>query len=606
MQSINFEILRPDRPELASLGGFAEQYAHPDPASALVKLRTFGEQLTKSIYWELRLPKPESDEFAKRLTTSAFRNAVPKVICDKLHAIRIEGNKAAHGKPAETRTALWLLQEAYDAGAWFSVRCLNKQASDVSSFQEIKKSSADLAELKAANEAAAAKILEQEAELETLVAQLNKTKADYQALELKADELSAKGKSAADALHMDEETTRRRLIDVALTDAGWNVGANGANTEEVTQEEEVDHQPTATGKGYIDYVLWDDNGKPLAVIEAKKTSVSAERGKKQASLYADGLEKMHGQRPVIFYTNGHDITIWDDAQGFPPRSLFGFYSKDSLQYLVNFQRTTAKPLNTVPINEEITGRLYQMETIKRVTERFSGKHRKALIVQATGTGKTRVAISLSDLLIRANWVKRILFLCDRRELRKQAKNAYGDFLTEPITVVSRRTAKDRNQRIYLATYPSMMDIFQTFDVGFFDLIIADESHRSIYNVYGDLFRYFDCMQVGLTATPVEFVARNTYSLFGCGNQDPTAYYSLEQAVEEGYLVPYEVYTHTTKFLREGIKYDQLTDEQKQQIEEDGIDPTELAHEARSIDQQVFNKDTNRIILRNLMENGIRD
>ena len=422
----------------------------------------------------------------------------------------------------------------------------------------------------------------------------------------KSEELAAKGAAVAAELNMDEETTRHRLIDVALTDAGWNVGVNGANTDEVTQEEEVDYQPTDSGKGYIDYVLWDDNGKPLAVIEAKRASKSAELAKKQAALYADGLEKKHGQRPVIFYTNGYDINIWDDAQDYPPRSLFGFYSKDSLQYLVNFQRNTPKSLNTVAANGDIAGRLYQLEAIKRVSERFTGKHRKALIVQATGTGKTRVAIGLSNLLIRANWAKRILFLCDRRELRKQAKNAYGDFLNEPMTVVSRRTARDRNQRIYLATYPSVMGIFQTFDVGLFDLIFADESHRSIYNVYGDLFRYFDCLQIGLTATPVEFIARNTYGLFDCDNQDPTVFYSLEQAVEEGYLVPYEVYSHTTKSLREGIKYDRLTDEQKRQIEEDGIDPAELEHKAKSIDQQVFNEDTNKIILRNLMENGIRD
>ena len=210
------------------------------------------------------------------------------------------------------------------------------------------------------------------------------------------------------------------------------------------------------------------------------------------------------------------------------------------------------------------------------------------------------------MLIRANWAKRVLFLCDRRVLRKQAKNAFGEFLEEPIVTVSRSTAKDRDKRIYMATYPSMMDRFQTFDAGFFDLVIADESHRSVYNIYGDLFRYFDCLQIGLTATPVEFIARNTYSLFGCEDQDPTVYYPLDRAVEEGFLVPYEVLTHTTQFLREGIKYDQLNEEQKRQIEEDGIDPNELEHEARTIDQQVFNKDTNRAILRNLMENGIRD
>ncbi len=608
MESINFGLLQKDRPELASLGGFAEGYAYADPASALVKLRTFAEQITKSIYWELRLEKPASTEFARLLTAPHFKNAVPPAIADKLHAIRKEGNKAAHGKSPETKTALWLIEEAFVVGAWFCVRCLDKPLDAIPKFQSVPDTTDEQAD-KAEMEAALAKIAEQEAELGTLIDELNKTKADYETLERKAEDLSTltqQGQQVVDDLHISEATTRQRLIDVALTDAGWKVGLNGANTSEVTQEEEVGDQPTKTGKGFIDYVLWDDNGKPLAVIEAKRTSVSAEKGKKQATLYADGLEKQYGQRPVIIYTNGYDITIWDDAQKYPPRSLFGFYSKDSLQYLVNFQRHTSKPLNTITPRDDIAGRLYQIEAIKRVGERFTSKHRNALIVQATGTGKTRVAISLTDVLIRANWVKRVLFLCDRRELRKQAKNAFGDFLDEPIVTVSRGTAKDRDKRIYMATYPSMMDRFQTFDVGFFDLVIADESHRSVYNIYGDLFRYFDCLQVGLTATPVEFIARNTYSLFDCPNQDPTVYYPLERAVEEKFLVPYEVFTHTTQFLREGIKYDQLSDEQKSQIEEDGIDPEELEHEAKTIDQQVFNKDTNRAILRNLMENGIKD
>ena len=217
-----------------------------------------------------------------------------------------------------------------------------------------------------------------------------------------------------------------------------------------------------------------------------------------------------------------------------------------------------------------------------------------------------MAISLTELLIRAGWVKRVLFLCDRRELRKQAKIAYNDFLNEPLVVVGARTAKDRNKRIYLATYPAMMKVFQSFDVGFFDLIIADESHRSIYNVYGDLFRHFDCLQIGLTATPVEFVSRNTYQLFVCDNQNPTAYYSFERAVEENWLVPFDVQTYTTDFLRRGIKYDQLTEEQRKQLEEEGEDPTLLGYEVPDMDKNVYNKDTGRHIIRNLMENGIRD
>ncbi|MEW8192865.1 MAG: DEAD/DEAH box helicase family protein, partial [Candidatus Thiodiazotropha sp.] len=342
------------------------------------------------------------------------------------------------------------------------------------------------------------------------------------------------------------------------------------------------------------------------VIEAKKTSVDPERGRHQAKLYADGLEKVHGHRPVIFYTNGFDIWIWDDAQGFPPRKLYGFYSKDSLQHLANYQRVERKPLDTIEINETIVNRLYQIEAIKRVGERFTDKHRKALIVQATGTGKTRVAIALTDLLIRAGWVKRVLFLCDRRELRKQAKNAFNDFLSEPIRIITSRVKSNASERIFLATYPAMQKVFQSFDTGFFDLIIADESHRSIYNVYGDIFHYFDCHQIGLTATPVDFVTRSTFRLFDCEGQLPTANYDLEQAVEERWLTPFEVFEHTTQFLREGISLDTLTKDQIEQLEEQGEDPSQYDFSSEQVDKAIYNKDTNRAILRNLMENGLRD
>lgn len=601
VQSLNFEILRQERPALAELGGFAEHYLHSDPASSLTKLRIFGEQLTKAIFWELRLDKPDVLNFDGLLKAPAFKQAIPRVILDKLHALRMEGNKAAHGQTVDTKRAAWVLEEAFQLGAWFLVRFLERQPNDIPQFQPV----APPFDGKAQTEATKAALAEKETLLDALVAERDALKVAYVALEVKADSL-ATGQKAADALKFDEATTRRRLIDVALTDAGWKVGANGVNTLEVGQEVEVSGQPTDSGKGFADYVLWDDDGKPLAVIEAKKTSVSPETGRKQAELYANALQKLHGLRPAIFYTNGYDIWLWDDAQGYAPRRLFGFYSKDSLQHLVRFKRTAKEALDTVAPSAEIAGRMYQIEAIKRMTEAFTNKKTKGLIVQATGTGKTRVAISLADLLIRAKWVKRVLFLCDRNELRRQAKNTFTDHLPEPLAVVNSATSKDRNKRIYVATYPSMMGIFQSFDVGFFDLIIADESHRSVYNVYGDLFRYFDALQVGLTATPVEFISRNTFSLFGCQGKDATAAYPLERAVAEKWLTPYEVYGHTTQFLRDGIKYDELSEEQKQQIEEDGIDPDELDHEAEAVSKLVFNKDTERQILRNLMENGIRD
>jgi len=611
MKSINFEFLQKSWPDLAALGGFSETYAHSDPQSALVKLRLFVERMVGALYQMHGLPKPIQPTLNDLLHNDVFRDLAPKPIYLKFHAIRDAGNKAAHGETVSKQTALWLVKEAYDLARWFFVAFSGGEASQCGQYQEPKVENQDSdskAKLKEQKKAILEKLAAQEALLQALLAELEQSRTQAQNAEQKlADiaESTAKGQQVADVFKFDEATTRKRLIDRQITDAGWHVGDNGVNTEQVGQEIEVNHQPTNSEKGRIDYVLWDDNGKPLAVIEAKKASENAEKGRTQARLYADGLEKDHGQRPVIFYTNGFDIWIWDDQQGYPPRKIFGFYSKDSLQYLV-YQRRAKQALNSLSPKAEIAGRLYQIETIKRVTERFTNQYRKGLIVQATGTGKTRVAIALTELLIRAGWVKRVLFLCDRRELRKQAKDAFNDYLNEPLVTVGASTAKDRQKRIYLATYPAMAKVFQTFDVGFFDLVIADESHRSIYNVYGDIFRYFDCLQVGLTATPVEFVTRNTFQLFECENQAPTAYYSFERAVEEHYLVPFEVQTYTTDFLRRGIKYQQLTDEQRQELEDLGEDAQTLNFEVRDIDKNVYNKDTNRHIIRNLMENGIRD
>ena len=606
MKSVNFDILKDGWPELAALGGFAESYTHADPASALVKLRLFAENLTKDIYRDLRLPKPEQPTFVDLLKNDAFTAITPKVVLDKLHALRMHGNKAAHGEQVRTQHALWLLKEAHDLARWLCIQYGEAKAGQLSAF--VQPSVPGQTEEKERRQILE-KLAAQEAQMEALLSELEDARSKASAAEKQAAEIKAIAGSAqavADELNFSEAETRTRLIDSLLASAGWDVGEGLNNTVQVGKEVELDGQPTATGTGYADYVLWDDNGNPLAVVEAKKAAVDAEQGRHQAKLYADSLEKKYGHRPVIFYTNGFDIWIWDDAQDFPPRKLFGFYSKDSLQHLANYQRLHKKPLDAIKINEQIVDRLYQLEAIKRVSERFTQKHRKVLIVQATGTGKTRVAIALTDLLIRAGWVKRVLFLCDRKELRKQAKNAFNDFLSEPTRIITSRVKSNASERVFLATYPSMQKVFQSFDPGFFDLIIADESHRSVYNVYGDIFHYFDCHQVGLTATPVDFVTRNTFRLFGCEGQLPTANYELEQGVEEGYLTPFEVFEHTTQFLRQGITLDGLSPEQIKELEEQGEDPAQYDFASEQIDKIIYNKDTNRAILRNLMENGIKD
>ncbi len=608
MDSINFEMLREQWPELAILGGFAERYAHADPSSALIKLRTFTEHLVEGIYRIHNLALPYQRNLFDLLGEESFKDTVPKVVLDKLHQIRLDGNKAAHGDRIDSETALGSLREAWELGWWYFAAYGGGRPEDQPAYQAPPPEDTK-ARLKKEKKAALEKLASQEAQLQELLQQMEALRAKAEKAERTEAELLAfkqAGRQAADALKFDEATTRKRLINKQLVAAGWNVDPNNGNTAEVWQEVNVPHQPTETGIGYADYVLWSDAGKPLAVIEAKKTAVSAEKGRTQARLYADGLEKEHGLRPVIFYTNGFDISIWDDAQEYPPRSLFGFYSKDSLEYLVR-QREIKQPLTKAEPKEEIIGaRIYQIEAIQKVCEQFTAKHRKALIVQATGTGKTRVAVALADMLSRTNWGQRILFLCDRLELRKQAKKVFGEFMSAPLTYVTAKTAQDRNKRIYLATYPAMMKIFQTFDTGFFDLIIADESHRSIYNRYRDLFKWFDCLQVGLTATPVDKINRNTFKLFDCQDKNPTAYYSIEQAVEEKYLVPYEVYTHTTGFLREGIRFAQLTEEQREELEDAGENPEAFNYDSKDIDKKIFNRDTNREIIRNLMEHGIRD
>lgn len=610
MQSTNFEFLRPQWPNLASLAGFAENYAHGDPDGTLVKLRAFAELSVDVIYKELTLPKAPMSSFMDLLANDAFKAVTPAVVLDKLHIIRKFGNKAAHGEKCSSDKALTLLRETWDLGRWLYATYGNGNIKQLPDYQAPQPDQDSKGQLKREKKALLEQYAKAEARMQALLAELEQERAQRVEIEKSVEELTkaqTKASKVASDLHFNEAATRKWLIDAELVDQGWNVGANGSNTESVTQEEKVLHQPTTSGEGYADYVLWDDNGKPLAVVEAKKTAVDAEKGRHQARHYADGLEKMHGQRPVIFYTNGHDIWIWDDhpAQNYPPRRLFDFYSKTSLQYLVR-QRRERKPLNSAsPKPEILTDRLYQHEALKRICERFEEKKRKALAVQATGTGKTRLAIALTDVAMQAGWAKRTLFLCDRRELRKQAKNAFSEFLSAPVTVLTSKSVNDDENSIFVATYPAMMKNFLNFDPGFFDLIIADESHRSIYNIYGDLFRYFDALEVGLTATPVEMVSRSTCQLFGCDFKHPTSDYPLDRAIEEGYLVPYNVVKHTTKFLRDGIKGHAMSDEEIAELEDKGIDPNTLDFDSEQIDRAIYNKDTNRLVLRNLMENGLR-
>jgi type I restriction enzyme R subunit len=409
MKSSNFEFLRPAFPELADLGGFAERYVFSDPASALVKLRLFAESMVSAIYSRHQLSRPYQFNLNDMLNDDMFVSMIPKPVCFKLHQLRVQGNKAAHGADTvKPQIPVWLTQEAYDLACWFFLSFCAGSKEACPAFIAPK----PIAEAEAESQKAgvARQLAEQEARMAQILSDLEEARAKAKAAEKSKEELQLiliQTQSAANVLQFDEATTRRRLIDTMLIAAGWNVGSNGQNTAEVVQEMEVLYQPTTTGIGYADYALKDpESGKPLGVVEAKKTAENAQKGQMQAKYYADGLEKMHGQRPVIFFTNGYDLFIWDDTKNEPPRKIYGFPSKDSLQYL-HFQNEHRDPLlaHLTP-SALIVDRLYQVESIKRICERFDSRKRRALLVQATGTGKTRVAVALCELLIRAKWVSR--------------------------------------------------------------------------------------------------------------------------------------------------------------------------------------------------------
>ena len=425
------------------------------------------------------------------------------------------------------------------------------------------------------------------------------------------------------ACDISEAETRKMYIDLMLKEAKWDI----LTTEGAVQplkasiEVEVKGMPNAHEVGYVDYVLFGGNGKPLAVVEAKRTSVSPIKGKHQAELYADCLEAQYGVRPVIYYTNGFETYIIDGL-GYPPRRLYGFHTASDLELMI--QQRSRKDISDFSVKDNITDRAYQKMAIKAVCEHLNKKHRKALLVMATGTGKTRVSISLVDVLTRNGWVKNVLFLADRISLVNQAHKNFVKLLPSTTTcVLSDNGEKDMNARITFSTYQTMINYIDTddkpFSVGRFDLIIIDEAHRSIFGKYGAIFNYFDSMLVGLTATPRNEVDKSTYDIFEMEQGVPNYAYELEDAVSEGYLVNYRGFKRGSMILKEGIKYANLTDDEKKQMEEiweyeSAIKGVQRALEehpsARDIANNeifsyIFNIDTIDEVLQDLMENGLK-
>ncbi|MDB0440177.1 DEAD/DEAH box helicase [Clostridioides difficile] len=406
---------------------------------------------------------------------------------------------------------------------------------------------------------------------------------------------------------IDEFETRKRYIDIELKLAGWEFG------KDIEEEKKVQGMPNKSGEGSVDYVLYGENGKPLAVIEAKRTSKDPKIGQQQAKLYADCLEKKYGQRPVIFLTNGFDTYIWDD---YSDRRIYGFYKKSELQLMID-RRTSKKSLSLVTINDEISNRYYQKEAIKAVCEALESKQRKTLLVCATGTGKTRIAISIVDVLSRHNWIKNILFLADRKALVKQAKKSFTKLLPN-LALCNLLDSKDNPEdaRMIFSTYPTMMNAIddtkskdgkRLFTPGHFDLIIIDESHRSIYKKYKSIFDYFDSYLMGLTATPKDEIDKNTYSVFDMENGVPTYAYEYDKAVEDGYLVDYTSIEFKTKIMEDGIKYDELSDEEKEEYENTFNDDESIGDEIgnNAVNEWLFNSDTIDLVLNKLMTEGLK-
>lgn len=416
-----------------------------------------------------------------------------------------------------------------------------------------------------------------------------------------------------------EAETRGYYIDQMLQEAGWKVLTDKGAIAPLKAciEIKVEGMPTHSESGFADYVLFGASGKPLAVIEAKRTSASVEAGKVQAHLYADCLERQYGVRPVVYISNGYETQI-DDGLGYPWRPLLGYHTAEELELLI--QRRGRANITNLQINDAITNREYQKRAIRTVCERFNGKHRRTLLVMATGTGKTRVAISLTDVLKRNNWVKNVLFLADRTSLVKQAAKNFAKLLpAETLCILSEESKPDMKARIMFSTYQTMINYIdcdtKEFSVGRFDLIIVDEAHRSVFGKYTAIFDYFDSLLVGLTATPRDEVDRNTYDLFEMDEAD-TFSYELDEAVADGFLTPYNALKRGTLILKEGICYDKLNDDEKRQLET--VWQYEQARRATDIDDNyhrdiesnelfryIFNEDTIDKVLQDLMEHGLR-
>lgn len=585
----------------------AEKSLQISPATTAILSRRALELAVKWTYsFDEGLNLPYDDRLSALIHEQSFRNIIDSELFPLIRYIVKLGNVAVHTNSNISREeAIISLRNLHEFISWIDY-CYSADYTAQEFDEEVLLSGSETRKRKEEYQDLFEKLSAKDRKLEDIIAEnkklrkqatetriYNQENKDY---DFKVDEIS-------------ENETRKRYIDVDLKLAGWTFN------KDISIEYEVRGMPNPKGLGYVDYVLFGENGKPLALIEAKRTSLDVNQGKQQAKLYADCLESMHNQRPIIFLTNGFESRIWDDLE-YPDRKVSGIYSKSDLVKLIE-RRQLKKPLQDIMIKDDITNRAYQKEAITNVCEVFNKKQRNALLVMATGSGKTRVSISIVDVLVRHNWVKNVLFLADRTELVRQAKNAFNNSLPS-LSLCSLLEDKESPElsRVVFSTYQTMMNAIDgtkqkdgntLFTPGHFDLIIIDESHRSIYKKYRAIFEYFDSLLVGLTATPKDEIDFNTYEIFGLESGNPTYAYELEQAIEEGFLVDYRTIESVSKFMEEGIHYDDLSEEEKRMYEET-FDEDETFSDyisGSALNEWLFNNDTVDYVLNDLMEKGIK-
>lgn len=598
MTNFDFLLAEKDFTPFASVAVSAEKILHIDPAACVLNCRRAMEFAVKWMYSvDKALVIPYQDSLVSLINTDDFRNIVGTDIWRRMDFIRRMGNNAAHtGKTITQDQAALCLENLYiflDFVAYcysenytegqFDRSLLQQPAAPAPQGDSPAKGVADID--------LAALMAENAALKEELTARRAEQQQTY----------------VPKPLELSEYKTRKLYIDTMLTDAGWVEGRDWRN------EVELPGMPNKSQVGYADYALYGDDGRILAIIEAKRTCVDVSKGRHQAKLYADIIEKQQGRRPVIFLTNGFDTRMEDGR--YPEHKVATIYSKRDLEKLFTLQGTRTS-LKNILVDRSIAGRYYQEAAIKRSCEALAANRRKILLVMATGSGKTRTVIALCKVLLEQGWVKNILFLADRTSLGTQAKRSFVNLLPS-LSVTNLCEEKDNyNARCVFSTYQTMMscidsvqdDYGKLFTCGHFDLVICDEAHRSIYNKYRDIFTYFDAPLVGLTATPKDEIDKNTYEVFELENGVPTYAYELAQAVKDGFLVDYLSVETDLKFLRDGITYADLTQEERQAYEdtfedENGELPEKIASGA--LNEWVFNEDTIRRVLNILMADGLK-